>query len=308
MIKEAINKGSKFLISAHVRPDGDCLGAGLALKRYIENYGKQADFLVDSAYPSHYAFLPGCESYNQKKLEQYDYFIAVDCADDKRLGSYASFLDKLPSLNVDHHITNNKFAKSNLVKNYSSTCEIIAEELFATEQFDSVIASLLYVGMSTDTGHFAHNNTNSRVLANASRLLTFAFDPYSIIKSLYRSNTVQKTRLIGVAIQSMRFFNDEKVCFITITKKDLKSCGCELSDTEGLIDYAVAIASVDIAICLSEYSEKVYKVSFRSKSKDVSQAAAMFGGGGHRQAAGCMVSGYLEDVIQRLLRAVTECI
>lgn len=308
MIREILTKGNNFLISAHVRPDGDCLGAGFALKHYIENMGKRADFLVDSPYPPHYSFMPGCDAYNNKTIDKYECFIAVDCADDKRLGSYATYLGKLPSFNIDHHVTNNKFADKNLVKIYSSTCEIITEELTGTDFFDAKIASLLYVGMSTDTGHFAHSNTNGRVLGNAAKLLQYDFSPYEIVKSLYRSNTKQKTKLIGVAINSMRFFDNDRVCFVTITKNDLKKCGCELSDTEGLIDYAVAIGSVDIAICISEYANKTYKVSFRSKKADVSQAAAIFGGGGHKQAAGCMVSGFYEDVIDKLLRAVTECI
>jgi len=217
-------------------------------------------------------------------------------------------LQKLPSLNIDHHITNNKFANKNIVKNYSSTCEILAEELAGTDFFDEKIAYLLYVGMSTDTGHFAHSNTNSRVLSNASKLLNYGFEPYEIIKNLYRNNTIQKTKLIGVAINSMKFYNDNKICFVTITKQNLNDCGCIISDTEGLIDYAVAIGSVEIAICLCEHSPKTYKVSFRSKGADVSVAASMFGGGGHKQAAGCIISGFYEDVIQKLLRAVTECI
>jgi len=307
MIKEAIAKGKKFLISAHIRPDGDCLGAGLAIKRFIENSGKNADFLIDSNFPEHYSFMTGSGEVNQKKLDYYDCFIAVDCADDKRLGAYSSYLSSLPSLNIDHHATNNKFASKNLVLNYSSTCEIITEQLIDSEFFDDTIAALLYVGMSTDTGHFAHSNTNSRVLKNASKLLEYNINPYEIVKNLYRSNTIEKTKLISVAINSMRFFDSNKVCFITITKKNLKDCGCQLSDTEGLIDYAVAIKNVDVALCLCEYSSNTYKVSLRSKSTDVSIVASMFGGGGHKQAAGCMVSGFYEDVVDKLLRAVTQC-
>lgn len=303
MIVSAINKAQNILITSHIRPDGDSLGSGLALKRFAENNGKRADFLVDSDYPEHYAFLPGRETFNVKSLDSYDLFIAIDCADEKRLGSYVSYLD-LPSVNIDHHITNNNFAKVNIVKDYSSSCEILAEALVGKPGFDSVIASLLYVGMSTDTGHFAHSNTNARVLANASRLLEYDFDAYDIVKKLYRSNSIGKTKLIGVAINSMRFYCDNRICIMTITKKDLRNCNCEMSDTEGLIDHALAIRDVETAVCMSEYSYNTYKVSFRSKNVDVSKAAAVFGGGGHRQAAGCMVNGFYEDVIIKILRSL----
>lgn len=301
---ETLDSAQKILIVGHVRPDGDCLGAGLALKLLAAKFDRTADFLCDSALPEHYRFLPGFDTVNVKTCDDYDLLVTVDCADESRLGCYGELLRRVESVNIDHHITNTGFGSINIVKEYSSTCEILSELLSARGQLDQTMASLLYVGMSTDTGHFAHNNTNARVLRNAAMLLDFGFDAYQIVKNLYRSNSLAKTKLIGTAIESMRFFAQNKICIISIFQRDLVRCGCTLADTEGLIDYAVAIKDVDVAICLSQQAGNKYKVSFRSKSCDISKAAAAFGGGGHKQAAGCNAMGRFDYVIGKLLRAV----
>jgi phosphoesterase RecJ-like protein len=104
----------------------------------------------------------------------------------------------------------------------------------------------------------------------------------------------------------MRFFQQNEICVISIFLKDFAETGCVFSDTEGLIDYAVSIKSVRAALCVTEHSDKFFKVSFRSKGADVARAAAVFGGGGHTRAAGCTASGYYEDVIDRLVKAVSD--
>lgn len=307
-LKEAINNAEKILIIGHSRPDGDCIGAGLALRRVCINNGKACDFVFDSPVPQHFSFVPDFDVLSVMNSDCYDLVICVDCGDNFRMGRFAAQFNKAKhTVNIDHHISNNRFAEMNVVlPDASSTCEIMFDLLNATGDIDDKVAYYLYIGLSTDTGHFMHNNVTSHVFEIASILTSYKISPYEIARDLYKNATVGKVKLISKAISSMRFFADGKVCLITVTPEILKECDCVLADTEGIIDYGMMISSVDVAICTTQYSELSYKVSFRSKSVDVAAAAAVFGGGGHKLAAGCSVSGRYEDVVEKVVKAVTN--
>ena len=229
-IIESVKKSERMLIVYHIRPDGDCLGAGFALKRIAEKEGKKVDFVTDSPLPAQYSFIDGFDSLNDIKFQDYDLGIAVDCADDLRLGKYLQKFKKCKvTFNIDHHRTNNRFAVFNIVApDKSSTCELL----------------------------------------------------YDLIKD---DGVIDKD-----------------------AAKMLSECGCVMADTEGLIDYAMSIGSVRAAVCMSEQNVRSYKVSFRAKDVDVAAAAGTFGGGGHKLAAGCVVNGHYEDVVDKVVKAVSD--
>lgn len=306
-LTKKIKQAKKILIVGHVRPDGDCLGAGLALYRLAQKSGTQAELVYDSDLPFHYSFMQYYDCINKVSLSDYDLLIIVDCGDRFRMGKYAEFLGKVHSIQFDHHISNDGFADENYVYPYrSSTCEILSEILLDEDAVDSEMATLLYVGLSTDTGHFMHNNVTSVVFSLAAKLMEKGADAYNVNCALYRSRTWEKTKLIGKAIQSMKFFGDGSICVISVMQSDLTDCGCSLSDTEGLIDVAMDIGSVKVAVCMTQQPNNKYKVSMRSKGFDVARAAAVFGGGGHVQAAGCVVCGYYEDVLRKVVKSITD--
>ena len=305
---DSIREAQKILIVGHIRPDGDCLGAGLALYHLALNEGKKADLMYDSDLPEHYEFLPDFDVINGQAQGPYDLLLIVDCGDELRMGRYNKQLKKVAkSIQFDHHITNNGFAQINYVyPEKASTCEILADLLLPTGLVDATIASCLYVGLSTDTGHFMHSNVTRNVFDTASKLLACGADAYNLNISLYRSKTVNKTMLIGRAIRSMKFYRDNSICIISIRPDDLVETGCLIADTEGLIDLAMDIGSVKVAVCMTEQPENKYKVSFRSKGFNVAECAAVFGGGGHKQAAGCVVSGMYEDVLSKIVKSITD--
>ena len=208
-LTKKIKQAKKILIVGHVRPDGDCLGAGLALYRLAQKSGTQAELVYDSDLPFHYSFMQYYDCINKASLSDYDLLIIVDCGDRFRMGKYAEFLGKVHSIQFDHHISNDGFADENYVYPYrSSTCEILSEILLDEDAVDSEMATLLYVGLSTDTGHFMHNNVTSAVFSLAAKLMEKGADAYNVNCALYRSRTWEKTKLIGKAIQSMKFFGD----------------------------------------------------------------------------------------------------
>ena len=174
---DAISGAKKVLIVGHVRPDGDCFGSGFAIKRLLEKSGSIVDFVVDSPLPNHYSFMEEYSEVNVIKNTSYDLAISVDCADELRLGKYYGVFSKVKrTVNIDHHITNTSYAKINFVNEVSSTCELLYYLIKDDVQLDDYMASCLYVGLSTDTGHFKHNNVTEKTFTMASNLIKYNFD------------------------------------------------------------------------------------------------------------------------------------
>jgi phosphoesterase RecJ-like protein len=171
---------------------------------------------------------------------------------------------------------------------------------------DDVVAQNLYTGLSTDTGHFKHNNTKKETLLMASDLITYNFNPQYVHDKLYRNNSIKRTKLLAKALNNIRFYKDNRIAIITITEQMLSDCECVMSDTEGIIDFGMGIGCVDVTVCMTQQAKHSYKVSFRSKNVNVAEAAMVFGGGGHVLASGCVVNGYYEDCISKILKSITD--
>ncbi|MCL2062583.1 MAG: bifunctional oligoribonuclease/PAP phosphatase NrnA [Firmicutes bacterium] len=311
-----IKDAKSILIVCHKKPDGDTLGAGFALWQLCRALSKPADIAADTSHPPPYGFIPDFDALNRPAQKKYDLVFAVDCAEAARMGKFADYAQSAVCVNIDHHKTNDYFGKHNyVIPELSSTCEALygllkKEGVFAAGAFSpetvKKIAYSLFVGLSTDTGHFMHSSVTAQTFITAAELAATGIDFHRIGQSLYRANSVQKTKLIAAAIQSMRFFRNDEICVLTVSLADIEKTGCLSSDTEGLIDFGMNISAVQVAVLITQQNEKLYKVSFRSKGLDVSNVAGVFGGGGHVRASGCIVSGYYEDVVDKVVKAVTD--
>ncbi len=306
-IINAVEHAQNVLVCGHIRPDGDCIGSALAMRRICEKLGKNADAVCDCDKPSGFAFLPEYDKFCARRFDKYDLFIAVDSADEKRLGEYIKFLDGAKnSIDIDHHPTNAGYAKINVVDaSAPSVCALLFDLFENSGLIDKDVAVMLYTGLSTDTGHFMHSNTNARVFERAAALCGYGIDVGAVNHDLYCSKSEKKLRLTARAIDGIRLYADGKIALMTITLDDLAACGCDTSDTEGLIDFATSIAGVKISIAACEQPGNLFRVSFRSVSADVAAVAGRFGGGGHRLASGCIINGSRYDVADRVISAAT---
>ena len=307
-ILSAIDRAETVLIIGHMRPDGDCLGSAFALREYCLKLGKHADAGSPTPLPDAYAFVRGSGEFNRFGRKSYDLFIAVDCGAKDRIGRLEGYFNSAKeTVCIDHHQGHGGFAKYNVVDcDASSTCELIFDMLDGTGKIDKVIADYLFMGLSTDTGHFMHSNTTPKVLYTAYKLALYGADCNGLATLLYRSRTKEKTMLIARSIESMRFYLDETVSIIAMTRELLDECRVEANDTEGIIDYAIAVKGVAVAVSICEEKPNEFKVSFRSRGRRVDEAAAVFGGGGHKFAAGCRIAGKKEDVIDKILKAIKD--
>ncbi|NLC17032.1 MAG: bifunctional oligoribonuclease/PAP phosphatase NrnA [Clostridiales bacterium] len=302
-------KGIKNIaLFTHIRPDGDALGSMNGLALALRKKGLKVDCYCDSEIPVILSFLPNVGNIQNGALtKNYDMMISVDCADEFRLGKYKDvYLKHANTVNIDHHMTNTSYAKHNIIKNLSSSCELVFGLIKSLNiKLNDEIALNLYVGIITDTGHFTQANTTSGAHLAAAELIKYNIDIEYFSQKLFKEISKEKLMLIKDCIMDMRFFSSDRISLISINQALLKKYNLEMNETEGIINYAINIQGVMIGVCLTESAKNAYKVSLRSKKGvNIADIAAMFGGGGHLQAAGFMINGSYEDVIERIIK---EC-
>ncbi|MCQ2399502.1 MAG: bifunctional oligoribonuclease/PAP phosphatase NrnA [Clostridia bacterium] len=309
-IAQKLLENDSFAIICHVRPDGDAIGSALALQSGLASFGKKADVFCGDTIPSKFGFIDGVYGFNTDTSENYSAFVAVDCADEARLGLLKDkFLSCKNTFNIDHHVSNTRFAKYNFVEENSSNCENIYAVL--TEmgaKIDRSVAMQLMLGVSTDTGNFAHKNVTSNTFAVASKLMNCSADINKISYEMFKRQSAERALLFGKTMSKIRYELGGKVGIIVITDENMRACVCDQSETEGFIDFVLGVDTVEVAVSVMEVGFEKYKVSFRSKKPDVNEVAGMFGGGGHVLASGCMINGSIEEVIDRLTFAISRVI
>ncbi|MBT3318691.1 MAG: bifunctional oligoribonuclease/PAP phosphatase NrnA [Clostridia bacterium] len=310
-IKNALLSADSILIIAHTQPDGDTLGSCFALHEALCSMGKNADICCDGLVPAKYVELFPNDIIKTPNAvtKSYDTAIALDCADKARLGkSVKVFKKSVKTINIDHHITNDKFAKTNYIKEASSVGEIIFELIdIMKAQIGKAVALYLYIAISTDTGNFTYSNTNKNCLTYVSSLVEH-IDIRAVADILFRRRSLASTKLIGRAISTLELYNDGKIASLTITQSDLKQIGATSADCENIVDYAREIEQTKVAVFFREIPHGV-KISMRSKDEvDVCAIAQLFGGGGHKNAAGCCISGKMDDAKKKLLGSLMEIV
>ena len=268
-IKNVISSATDILIIAHIQPDGDTLGACFALRDALCRLDKTTDVCCENPVPHRYEGLfSGQDIHRPQDIEhKYSLAIAVDCADKSRLGKAVRLFDQADmTVNIDHHVTNDGFAKMNYVANASSAGEIIyelMETLCISLTPDA--AKFLYIAISTDTGNFTYSNTGSKSLHYAAELVEL-FDLCYVADVLFRQRSLILTRLIGRALSRLEIHADGKIAFVTLLISDMEEFGATGADCENIVDFAREIEETQIAVFFRQLDHGV-KISFRSKGR-----------------------------------------
>lgn len=305
-----IKKAQKAAIFCHVRPDGDALGSGLALCLAMRAAGKTADFVCEDAPPEKFFFIPEmAEANTSLPRSDYDLYIAVDCADIARMGEFGHAYSRFKgdTVNIDHHVSNNGYAKYNCVRVCSATCEIMPEVIRAAGlAISERVANALMLGLITDSGTFTHSDVTAHTFSVAADLRAAGADVNKINYEMFSRQKKARALLFSRTLATMRFALDDRLAFILVTQSALDETGANRSMTEGFVDYPLTIDGVEVSIALLEMKKGQYKASLRSKRADVNAVASTFGGGGHVLASGCMLFGEYEEVVERLTYAVYQ--
>lgn len=308
IIKE-INKANTIAIISHINPDGDTVGSSLAIFTALKMYGKQPYIFCDDEIAGKLTVLPGVENYNVAKLDKYDLSISVDCADVERMGySISEFNKGRRKMVIDHHKTNRKFGDVNLLDiNSSATAQIATFLLDKMGLLNDTIAKLLYSGLVTDSGGFSFSSVTAETMRAAGILLNFDIEAHKISEHFLKKIKFNVYKLKARVLEKAKFYDDNTIGIISFLKEDFESTNTDTNCTEGIINNIINVVGVKVAVSISEVGDKNYKVSVRSGDEvDSSRIALVFGGGGHKNAAGFRLNGYYEDVVERILKAVRD--
>ena len=302
-------KGKPVLVLGHRRPDGDCIGSQVGLTRVLIELGVNACAVNQDPVPRTLKkFVGNTPFFSPEEIEGNDFtIVTVDCADKHRIGEELSKRFPEVFLNIDHHVSNNNYAKTNFVlADASATGEILAKFFLDCEmKIDSITADALYVGIATDTGQFCYSGTNASVFEVCRRLCEYGADPSLVAHELYEREKPGRVQLLQRFLASFRMEHDERVCIGTLRDSYYKETNTHPEDAESFVDYARSIEGIEIGALLEERSGKI-KGSLRAKdaSYRVDVLAKEFNGGGHACAAGFNVNQTWEEFYPKLVDAI----
>lgn len=304
-VLEVVERGRRFVVCSHARPDGDAVGSMLACGMMLTQMGKQADLVSADPVPLIYRGLPCAATIRQTSgLDgDYDAAILLECDGVERTrlkGLQGRFL-----VNMDHHVSGRNFAQVNWID--TDACAVgemvyrLARAAGATVTPE--MATCLYTAVLTDTGSFCYEGTDVHAFELARDLVARGADPALIAREVYFSNPLSKILVLGAALTNLR--RDGRLAWLWVTHADMQRTGAAEEDCEGIVNYAIAVAGVEAAVLLRELPDRRVRISLRSKgSLDVARIAASFGGGGHLHAGGCTLEGPLPAATERILETM----
>ncbi|MBR2442639.1 MAG: bifunctional oligoribonuclease/PAP phosphatase NrnA [Clostridia bacterium] len=306
-ITNKLKSAKQVCIFTHMRPDGDAIGSALALSYALEYMGVKNEVCVETEIPQNLAFLEDLDKIQRAPKEEFDLLVTVDCSDEQRLGAlqdtfYLAKRKKIDTVNIDHHVSNTRFAKYNFVRTCAANCMNIASFIeYMGAPFDRKIATYLMVGLLTDSGNFSHDDVDEESLLLAAKLVKAGADIRYLNDKLFKSQKKERAALFAKTMSGIRYYHDNRFAAVYISMENMKQTGADQSMTEGFVDFPLNIEGVEIAASILEVKRGQYRISLRSKEyADVNKMAATYGGGGHIRAAGCMMFGDIEEVFDKL--------
>lgn len=306
-IVEEIDKAKDIVILTHESPDGDAIGSSLAMYNSLKQLGKTVDVVIPE-YSKTFEFLPGADAIKKEgKSTSYDLAIALDCSDIKRLNGFASYFENANvTICIDHHGVNTMFGDYNFVNPASpACCQILITVLeYMKVEITKDIGTCLLTGIITDTGGFKYPGVTAETFEFTAELLSKGVNVSQVYRKVLQVISKSSYELRKLAMDRIEFLEDGKIAFTYMTKEDEETIGIATGEHEGIVEIGRDIEGVEVSVFIRE-TENGYKASLRSNEYvNVSDICLMFGGGGHIRAAGCNISGTLEEVKNKV---INEC-
>ncbi len=307
------HKHQKFLVVSHHNPDADAAASALSMALFLRSLGKKVTVVNEDALPQWLGFLPQAGIWKKASdIDAFDYDAAIvlDCGDRLRIGGVEKLLVRgKPIVNIDHHITNDKFGTVNWVTGAaSSTCEVLFELFEAAHmKITRSLAVLLYSGIMTDTGSFRYENTSPRTLAIAAALVRHGIKVQEMYERLYIGIPVKDLKLFIEVIHQAKLSLGNKVYCVVLPIKTLKAFSSSFDLKEKLFTFLRTVNGIELVAIFTEVSPKETRINFRSQGDfNVAALAQEFNGGGHRKAAGAKVFGGLQTAQKQILAAIAR--
>jgi len=310
-VVELIESKRKFGITSHVRPDGDSLGSSLGLYWLLRGLDKDVEVIMRDPVPHTYQQLPGAKDVRVTPAadDSYDGVFVIECSDIARPGLLN--LEKQFVINIDHHATTALFGKINWIDSTASACgEMIYNLCKATGvRVTKEIAECCYTALITDTGSFHYSNTTERTFKVASELLRTGVKPAKTAEAVFASYPWSRIQLMGAVLSTARRDSTGHVALLRHSLEMQHLAEASDEDADGFVNYPLTVGEVDAVAMLKECEPGVYRTSLRSKGEvNVAKVAEKFGGGGHRNAAGCTLRGTWEEAEEKIVALLQDAV
>jgi bifunctional oligoribonuclease and PAP phosphatase NrnA len=316
-LADLIETHDRFLVTTHVRPDGDALGSEVGMAGMLRQKGKDVRVVNSSPTPPRYDFLdPDLNLFEHfghrvqaAELADREVAIILDLSSWDQLGDMVSFIRQFPGLRVviDHHVSEDDLGATVFKDSSAEATGILVMNAIAAVgcSYTPEIAAGLVTAIAMDTGWFRHSNTKAGTLRAVAELIDSGARVDLIYRKLFDRNTLGRLKLMGETLVGMKTDLGGRVAYAVISLEDLRRTGAIPPDSEDLVDYTVSLRGVDVGMLFIEQARGGVKVSFRARNGlDCSKLAGQFGGGGHREAAGATVAGGMDEIVERVLGAV----
>jgi phosphoesterase RecJ-like protein len=298
---DAIRERRTFVISSHSRPDGDSIGSQLAMAYALRKLGKQVRIVNQDRAPGPLLAFPGVAGIEIADTAGAvaDAAIIMECGDLARTG--VAGLDRQFVINIDHHPGNTEYGQINWFDPSAAACgEMVFELIKGLGVATSLeIGTHIYLAILTDTGSFHYGNMTPRTFDMCRELIEAGVDPVAVARSVYDSNNMGRLKLFGAVLSAMQIDASGRIAIVYLDHEMARAAGGTYEDTEGLINLPLTVKEIQAVVFFKQIEGDEYRVSMRSKGDiDIGAVAKEFSGGGHKNAAGCTVSGPI-DALQK---------
>ncbi len=301
-VLRGIQEHDAFVLTSHARPDGDAIGSVLGCAHLLRSLGKKVDVVLSDGVPIIYRPLPGADRVIHAQYVNGNYEAAIILECDSVQRTRLDGLEKQFLINIDHHSSGKPFGNVNWIDPCAcATAEMIYRLVKQSgAKLTPEIATCLYTAVLTDTGSFAYVGVNAETFELAAELVRAGADAARIAQNVYFSNPTSKMRLLGAALSNLH--REGPLAWMFVTRRDMEHAGAIEEDAEGVVNYALGIAGVEVAVFFREQADGRLRVSLRSKGAlNVARIAEKFGGGGHECASGFSIDGPLSVASERVL-------
>jgi len=306
-IVEAIRARQRFVISSHSRPDGDSIGSSLAMAYALRAMGKKADVVHSDPAPAPLMQFPGVRDIlvMPQVANHYDAAIVMECGDLGRTG--VAGLDRFFLINIDHHPGNVGYGRLNWFNPDAAACGEMVFDLVKAlgAPLTPEVAIHVYLAILTDTGSFHYANISPRTFEICKEALEAGVDPVAVARNVYDSNNMGRLKLFGAVLSAMQIDASGRVAIVYLDHEMARAAGGTYEDTEGLINLPLTVKEILAIVFFKQIEGDEYRVSMRSKGTiDIGGIAKEFGGGGHRNAAGCTVTGAIDALKKMFIEKI----
>jgi phosphoesterase RecJ-like protein len=310
-IASAVRSAHRFVLSSHTRPDGDSIGSQLAMAYALRALGKDVRVVNKDRAPAPILAFPGVDEIVIADHVEgaFDTAIIMECSDLARTG--VTGLDRGFVINIDHHPGNASYGALNWFDATAAACGEMVFDLIGAlgVPLSLEMATHIYLAILTDTGSFHYSSISQRTFEICRRTLDAGVDPVLVARKVYDSNSMGRLKLFGAVLSAMQIDPSGRIAIVYLDHAMARAAGGTYDDTEGLVNLPLTVKEIEAVVFFKQIEGETFRVSLRSKGDiDVGAVAKNFGGGGHKNAAGCTVTGAIDDLQRRFVDQIVDAI